>query len=125
MTVFRWIIGIVAAIFGTGSVIAFVVFITADIDVWLERARAWRRLAGGGVAVLVQRGDLAPRWPRDHPLDLVLVITASRWFPEAGGSSPFPKAQEVKHVRQVRRGEVAQRVVTALDEFDVAPRVAS
>ncbi len=49
MTVFRWIIGIVAAIFGTGSVIAFMVFITADIDVWLERARAWRRLAGAAL----------------------------------------------------------------------------
>lgn len=49
MTVFRWIIGIVAAILGTGSLIAFVVFIAADVDVWLKRARAWRRLAGAAL----------------------------------------------------------------------------
>ena len=49
MTVFRWIVGIVAALLGTASLIAFVDFITADIDVWLERARAWRRLAWAAV----------------------------------------------------------------------------
>jgi hypothetical protein len=45
MTVFRWIVGIVAALLGSASAIAFVIYITADIDVWLKRARQWRRLA--------------------------------------------------------------------------------
>ena len=45
MTVFRWVIGTVFALFATGSVIAFVIFIAADIDLWIKRARAWRRLA--------------------------------------------------------------------------------
>ena len=45
MTVFRWVVGIVAALLGSASAIAFVIYITADIDVWLKRARQWRRLA--------------------------------------------------------------------------------
>ena len=45
MTVFRWIIGVIAGLLAAGSLLAFVIFIVADIDVWIERARAWRRLA--------------------------------------------------------------------------------
>ena len=45
MTIFRWIIGTLAALFAAGSVLAFVVFIAADIELWLKRARAMRRLA--------------------------------------------------------------------------------
>lgn len=44
MTVFRWIIGIIAGLLAAGTSIAFVIFILADIDVWLKRARSWRRL---------------------------------------------------------------------------------
>ena len=45
MTVFRWIIGVIAAVLASGSLLAFVIFIITDIDVWIKRARAWRRLA--------------------------------------------------------------------------------
>jgi hypothetical protein len=45
MTVFRWIIGVIAAVLASGAVLAFVIFIITDIDVWIKRARAWRRLA--------------------------------------------------------------------------------
>jgi hypothetical protein len=44
MTIFRWIIGIVAALLAAGSVISFVIFILADIDLWIKRARSLRRL---------------------------------------------------------------------------------
>ena len=45
MTVLRWILGVVAGLLAAGSAIAFVIFIVADIDLWLQRARQWRRLA--------------------------------------------------------------------------------
>jgi hypothetical protein len=45
MTVFRWIIGTFAGLFAAGAVLAFVVFIVADIEEWLRRARNLRRLA--------------------------------------------------------------------------------
>ena len=44
MTIFRWIIGVIAALLGIGSVASFVIFILADIDLWLKRARSLRRL---------------------------------------------------------------------------------
>jgi hypothetical protein len=44
MTILRWIFGVVAGLLATGSVLAFVIFIVADIDLWLKRARNWRRL---------------------------------------------------------------------------------
>lgn len=44
MTVIRWILGILALLFGAGSVGAFLIYIFADIDLWLKRARNWRRL---------------------------------------------------------------------------------
>ena len=43
MTIFRWIVGAIAALFITGSVISFVIFITMDIPVWIERARSFKR----------------------------------------------------------------------------------
>jgi hypothetical protein len=45
MTVLRWILGIVGGLFAAGAVLAFVIFIVYDIDLWLKRARAWRRIA--------------------------------------------------------------------------------
>ena len=45
MTVFRWMIGLFAALLGAGAVLAFVVFIATGIDLWVRRARNWRRLA--------------------------------------------------------------------------------
>jgi hypothetical protein len=45
MTIFRWIIGVIAGLLAAGALISFIIFITADIDEWLKRARALRRLA--------------------------------------------------------------------------------
>ena len=45
MTVFRWIIAIIAGLLGSGALLAFVVFIASGIDLWIKRARDWRRLA--------------------------------------------------------------------------------
>ncbi len=44
MTAFRWIIGVISAILGAGSVLAFIIFISTGIDLWVKRARNWRRL---------------------------------------------------------------------------------
>ena len=43
MTIFRWIIGGLAALLALGSVFSFVLFMALDIDVWLVRARSLRR----------------------------------------------------------------------------------
>jgi len=43
MTIFRWIIGVIAAIMASGSLLSFVIFAAFDIPVWLERARVFRR----------------------------------------------------------------------------------
>jgi hypothetical protein len=45
MTVFRWLIGSLTGLFAVGSLLAFVVFISTGIDLWLKRTRHWRRLA--------------------------------------------------------------------------------
>jgi hypothetical protein len=45
MTIFRWIIGVVAALFASGALLAFAIFIITGIDLWGKRARQWRRLA--------------------------------------------------------------------------------
>jgi hypothetical protein len=45
MTIFRWIIGVIAGLLAAGSVISFIIFISADMDEWLKRARAMRRVA--------------------------------------------------------------------------------
>ena len=43
MTIFRWVIGVIAALLASGALISFALFIAFDIDVWLERARTLRR----------------------------------------------------------------------------------
>ena len=43
MTIFRWIIGVISALLVGGSVLSFVLFMAFDINVWLERARSFRR----------------------------------------------------------------------------------
>ena len=43
MTIFRWIIGVIAALLASGALISFVLFIAFDINVWLDRARTLRR----------------------------------------------------------------------------------
>ena len=45
MTTFRWIVLGLAALLGAGALLAFAVFVATGIDVWIARARAWRRLA--------------------------------------------------------------------------------
>ena len=44
MTIFRWIIGVISAILAGGAVFSFAIFMAFDIPLWLERARAFRRL---------------------------------------------------------------------------------
>lgn len=51
MTVFRSIIGVIAAVLAAGSLLSFVVFISSGIDVWVERARSLRR--GTSAALLL------------------------------------------------------------------------
>ncbi len=43
MLIFRWIIGVTAALLAVGSVASFVIYMAAGIDLWLERARQFRR----------------------------------------------------------------------------------
>ena len=43
MTVFRWIMGVLSVVFVGGSVLAFVLFMMLDVEVWIERARTLRR----------------------------------------------------------------------------------
>jgi hypothetical protein len=43
MTVFRWIVGILGALFAIGAVASFALYISFDAHVWLERARKFRR----------------------------------------------------------------------------------
>ena len=42
MTIFRWIIGVLAALLAAGSLLSFVLFIAFDIERWLKRARTLR-----------------------------------------------------------------------------------
>jgi len=43
MTIFRWIIGVIAAFMASGALLSFVLFMAFDIPLWLERARVFRR----------------------------------------------------------------------------------
>ncbi len=43
MNVFRWIVGVLAALTALGSLVSFGVYIGSNNDVWLERARRFRR----------------------------------------------------------------------------------
>ncbi len=45
MTVFRWIIGVLAAGLVSLSVLTFVIFMVQDEERWIELARQFRRLA--------------------------------------------------------------------------------
>jgi hypothetical protein len=45
MAVFRWIIGVLAALFVVGSALSFVLFMILDIQLWLARARRLRHFA--------------------------------------------------------------------------------
>jgi hypothetical protein len=44
MTAFRWIMLFFTGTLFAGSVLSFVLFIALDVEVWIERARALRRL---------------------------------------------------------------------------------
>jgi hypothetical protein len=44
MTVFRWIMFAITGTLFAGAVASFVLFIMVDVEVWIERARALRRL---------------------------------------------------------------------------------
>ena len=43
MTVFRWIIGVVASLMAIGAVLSLAINVASDSRVWLERARRFRR----------------------------------------------------------------------------------
>jgi hypothetical protein len=43
MVIFRWTIGVIAALLALGGIVSFVIYVAAGIDLWLERARAFRR----------------------------------------------------------------------------------
>jgi hypothetical protein len=43
MTVFRWIAGVLAAFFAIGATVGFILHISFDSHIWLERARRLRR----------------------------------------------------------------------------------
>ena len=45
MTIFRWLIGTIGGLLAVGALLSFAIFIAADIDLWLKRARTLRRLA--------------------------------------------------------------------------------
>ncbi|HWI09972.1 MAG TPA: hypothetical protein VNU48_01440 [Burkholderiaceae bacterium] len=42
MTIFRWIIGVLAALLATGALLSLALFLAFDIEVWLKRARTLR-----------------------------------------------------------------------------------
>jgi hypothetical protein len=42
VTIFRWIIGVLAALLAAGSLLSFALFIAFDIELWLKRARTLR-----------------------------------------------------------------------------------
>jgi hypothetical protein len=44
MTGFRWIMLFITGSLLAGSVASFVLFISLDVDIWIERARQLRRL---------------------------------------------------------------------------------
>ena len=45
MSVFRWIMLVVTGGLFTGAVVSFILFIMVDVEVWIERARVFRRLS--------------------------------------------------------------------------------
>jgi high-affinity Fe2+/Pb2+ permease len=49
MTVFRWIIGVIAALLASGTAIAFLLYIVGGENVWQKRARNLRRLTSAAL----------------------------------------------------------------------------
>lgn len=45
MVAFRWVMGIVFLLMGGISLTSLIIFIVTDIDLWLKRARVFRRHA--------------------------------------------------------------------------------
>ena len=45
MHIFRWIIGVISVLLVGGATLSFVLFMAFDINLWLERARVFRRFA--------------------------------------------------------------------------------
>ncbi len=43
MTIFRWIVGVIAVIMAIGALVSLAINIASDSPVWLERARRFRR----------------------------------------------------------------------------------
>ena len=43
MTIFRWIIGVLAALMALGGIVSLGVYVAAGIDLWMEGARNFRR----------------------------------------------------------------------------------
>ncbi len=43
MNIFRWIVGVIAAIMAAGALVSLAINIASDSRVWLERARRFRR----------------------------------------------------------------------------------
>ena len=43
MTVFRWIIGVIAALMAVGALTSLAINLASDSRIWLERARRFRR----------------------------------------------------------------------------------
>jgi len=44
MTVFRWIVGVIAGLFALGGIFGLALYIGFQSDLWLQRARTFRHL---------------------------------------------------------------------------------
>ena len=42
MTIFRWIVGVIAALMAVGAITGLAINIASDSHIWLERARRFR-----------------------------------------------------------------------------------
>ena len=42
MTIFRWIIGVFTVLVAAGAILSFLIFLLADVPLWIERARHFR-----------------------------------------------------------------------------------
>ena len=43
MTIFRWVIGVVALLMAIGAIASLVINVASDSRIWVERARRFRR----------------------------------------------------------------------------------
>jgi hypothetical protein len=48
MIVFRWILGVLVGGLGGISLLCFIVYLSSGVDLWVDRARRFRRLAWAG-----------------------------------------------------------------------------